>query len=105
MAGDHPCPAEPGALRHGQGDGHQVGGARRHACARDLSAMSYAKVLCAALVGAGGHVAEVEACVAPGLPAVIMTGLPDPALYESRERVRTAISNSGGAWPYQRISV
>ncbi|HZM83578.1 MAG TPA: YifB family Mg chelatase-like AAA ATPase [Candidatus Limnocylindrales bacterium] len=67
--------------------------------------MSYAKVLCAALVGAGGHVAEVEACVAPGLPAVIMTGLPDLALYESRERVRAAIGNSGGAWPYQRISV
>jgi len=67
--------------------------------------MSYAKVLCAALVGAGGHVAEVEACVAPGLPAVIITGLPDEALYESRERVRAAIGNSGGAWPYQRISV
>ena len=30
--------------------------------------MSYAKVLCAALVGAGGRVAEVEACVAPACP-------------------------------------
>jgi len=67
--------------------------------------MSYAKVLCAALVGTGGHVAEVEACVAPGLPAVIMTGLPDLALHEARERVRAAINNSGGSWPYQRISV
>ncbi|HEX6685866.1 MAG TPA: YifB family Mg chelatase-like AAA ATPase [Candidatus Limnocylindrales bacterium] len=67
--------------------------------------MSYAKVLCAAMLGMGGHLAEVEACVAPGLPALIMTGLPDPALNESRERVRAAITNAGGSWPYQRISV
>jgi magnesium chelatase family protein len=34
-----------------------------------------------------------------------MTGLPDLALHEARERVRAAINNSGGSWPYRRISV
>ncbi len=67
--------------------------------------MSYAKVLCATLVGVGGHLVEVEAYLAPGLPAVILTGLPDSALYEARERVRAAIVNSGEEWPSQRISV
>lgn len=67
--------------------------------------MSYAKVLCATLVGVGGHLVEVEAYLAPGLPAVIMTGLPDSALYEARERVRAALVNSGESWPSQRISV
>lgn len=67
--------------------------------------MSYAKVLCATLIGVGGHLVEVEAYLAQGLPAIIMTGLPDSALYEARERVRAAIVNSGEAWPPQRISV
>ncbi|WP_117210039.1 YifB family Mg chelatase-like AAA ATPase [Allorhizocola rhizosphaerae] len=67
--------------------------------------MSYAKVLCATLVGVGGHLVEVEAYLAAGLPAVILTGLPDSALYEARERVRAAIVNSGAPWPSQRISV
>lgn len=67
--------------------------------------MSYAKVLCATLVGVGGHLVEVEAYLAPGLPAVIMTGLPDSALHEARERVRAAITNSGETWPSRRISV
>lgn len=67
--------------------------------------MSYAKVLCATLVGVGGHLVEVEAYLAPGLPAVIVTGLPDSALHEARERVRAAINNSGETWPSRRISV
>lgn len=67
--------------------------------------MGYAKVLCATLVGVGGHLVEVEAYLAPGLPAVILTGLPDSALYEARERVRAAIVNADEQWPSRRISV
>ena len=67
--------------------------------------MSYAKVLCATLLGVGGHLVEVEAYLAPGLPGVHLTGLPDSALNEARDRVRAAIVNSGETWPAQRITV
>ncbi len=67
--------------------------------------MSYAKVLCATVLGVGGHLVEVEAYLAPGLPGVHLTGLPDSALHEARDRVRAAVVNSGETWPGQRITV
>ena len=67
--------------------------------------MSYARVLCVGLVGVTGHVVEVEADLSPGLPAVVLTGLPDAALNEARDRVRAAVVNSGQDWPNRRITV
>ncbi|SCG36879.1 YifB family Mg chelatase-like AAA ATPase [Micromonospora inositola] len=67
--------------------------------------MSYAKVLGVGLVGVTGHVVEVEADLAPGLPAVVISGLPDTALHEARDRVRAAIVNSGEKWPNRRITL
>jgi magnesium chelatase family protein len=67
--------------------------------------MSYAKVLCATLVGVGGHLVEVEAYLAPGLPGLHLTGLPDSVLNEARDRVRAAVLNAGEAWPSHRITV
>jgi magnesium chelatase family protein len=67
--------------------------------------MSYAKVLCVGLVGVTGHLVEVEADLSPGLPAVVLSGLPDAALNEARDRVRAAIVNSGQSWPNRRITV
>ncbi|EEP73958.1 Mg2+ chelatase subunit chlI, partial [Micromonospora sp. ATCC 39149] len=67
--------------------------------------MSYAKVLCVGLVGVTGHVVEVEADLAPGLPAVVISGLPDTALHEARDRVRAAVVNSGQRWPNRRITL
>jgi magnesium chelatase family protein len=67
--------------------------------------MSYARVRCVGLVGVTGHLVEVEADLAPGLPAVVLTGLPDAALHEARDRVRAAVVNSGQAWPNRRITV
>lgn len=67
--------------------------------------MSYAKVLCVGLVGVTGHVVEVEADLAPGLPAVAISGLPDTTLHEARDRVRAAIVNSGQKWPNRRITL
>lgn len=67
--------------------------------------MSYAKVLSVGLVGVRGHLVEVEADVANGLPLVALSGLPDTALHEARDRVRAAIVNSGQAWPNRRITV
>ncbi|MEV4638526.1 YifB family Mg chelatase-like AAA ATPase [Actinoplanes sp. NPDC049548] len=67
--------------------------------------MSYARVLCVGLVGMAGHVVEVEADLSMGLPAVVLTGLPDAALNEARDRVRAAVVNSGQRWPNRRITV
>jgi magnesium chelatase family protein len=67
--------------------------------------MSYARVLSVGLLGVTGHVVEVEADLSPGLPAVVLTGLPDTALHEARDRVRAAVVNSGQSWPNRRITV
>ena len=67
--------------------------------------MSYARVLCVGLVGMAGHLVEVEADLSAGLPAVVLTGLPDTALNEARDRVRAAVVNSGQTWPNRRITV
>ncbi|WP_229069397.1 YifB family Mg chelatase-like AAA ATPase [Actinoplanes sp. DH11] len=67
--------------------------------------MSYARVLCAGLVGVTGHLVEVEADLSFGLPALVLTGLPDAALHEARDRVRAAVVNSGRQWPNRRITV
>lgn len=67
--------------------------------------MSYAKVLAIGLVGLVGHLVEVEADLALGLPNFSLTGLPDTALNEARDRVRAALVNSGEQWPNRRITV
>lgn len=67
--------------------------------------MSYARVTCVGLVGVTGHLVQVEADLSNGLPAVVLTGLPDTALHEARDRVRAAIVNSGQSWPNRRITV
>lgn len=67
--------------------------------------MSYAKVLSVGLVGVAGHLVEVEADLSPGLPTLVLSGLPDTALNEARDRVRAAITNSGQRWPNRRITV
>ena len=58
-----------------------------------------------ALVGVDGHLVEVEADIASGLPATILVGLPDTALREARDRIRAAIVNSGESWPGSKITV
>jgi magnesium chelatase family protein len=67
--------------------------------------MGYAKVHSIALLGVVGEVVVVEADLANGLPGMVVSGLPDAALVESRDRVRAAIVNSGESWPQRRITV
>jgi magnesium chelatase family protein len=67
--------------------------------------MGYAKVRSVALVGVTGQLVVVEADVAAGLPNLVVSGLPDASVHESRDRVRAAIVNSGERWPQQRITV
>ncbi|CAN5890780.1 YifB family Mg chelatase-like AAA ATPase [soil metagenome] len=64
-----------------------------------------AKVLSCAVVGLDGVLVEVEVDVGQGLPGIFVVGLPDAAVQESRERVRSAIRNSGGRVPLGKVTV
>ena len=64
-----------------------------------------AKVYSCAVIGLDGALVEVEVDIARGLPAFNLVGLPDAAVQEARERVRSAIRNSGAQFPMQRIAV
>src|SRR3954452_22461575 len=69
--------------------------------------MSLARVLSCAVVGLDGSLVEVEVDVSrAGMPSMAIVGLPDAAVNESKERVRSAIRNSGGTIPQpSRIAV
>ena len=64
-----------------------------------------AKVLSCAVVGLDGVLVEVEVDVGAGQPGTIIVGLPDKAVEESRERVRSAIRNSGGRYPGNKVTI
>lgn len=64
-----------------------------------------AKVNSCAVVGLDGVLVEVEVFVGGGIPGIVIVGLPDAAVQESRERVRAAIRNSGGRVPGGHVTV
>lgn len=64
-----------------------------------------AKIFSAATVGLTSEPVEVEVDLARGLSKFIVVGLPDAAVQESRERVRSAIKNAELAFHTQRITV
>ena len=64
------------------------------------------KVTSGAMVGLSATLVDVEVDVAEvGLPSFTVVGLPDKAVEESKERVRSAIKNSGADFPITRITV
>lgn len=63
------------------------------------------KVYSAALVGLKAVLVEVEADTSSGLPKFAIVGLPDAAIQEATERVRSAIRNSGFNFPYGHQTV
>ena len=67
--------------------------------------MMLATVLSGALVGIDGLLVEVEVDVALGLPQFTTVGLPEGAVRESKDRVRSAIKNSGYEFPSRKITV
>ena len=67
--------------------------------------MALARALGVALSGVAGQLVEVEADVAPGVPGLFMTGLPDSSVLESRDRMRAALVNSGINWPNHRLTL
>ena len=53
----------------------------------------------AVCVGMTGQLVEVQVHLSSGLPSMTIVGLPDTSISESRDRVRSAIANSGFDWP------
>ena len=64
-----------------------------------------AKVQSYALSGLDGVAVTVEADINKGLPSYEIVGLPDTAVKESKERVRSAVKNSGLSFPAHKITV
>lgn len=64
-----------------------------------------AKILSATTWGVDARLVEVEVDVASGLPSFQVVGLPDTAVQEAKERVRSAIKNSGFSFPGSRVTV
>jgi magnesium chelatase family protein len=65
-----------------------------------------ARVFSCAVVGLDGELVDVEIDISRGLPHTTVVGLPDTAVQESKERVRSAIRNSGLTYPVNsRITI
>ncbi len=65
----------------------------------------FAKVKSIGLYGLESYMVEVEADISKGLPGFDIVGLPDAAVKEARDRVRSAIKNCGFRFPNARITV
>ena len=63
------------------------------------------KAFSAAVVGIDAIEIEIEVHTGSGEPAIIVVGLPDTIVRESKDRVIAAISNSGYRWPRTRTTV
>lgn len=64
-----------------------------------------ARIWSASLVGIDAVKVGVEVDVAGGLPGIVVVGLPDAAVQESRERVKAALKNAGYAVPMRKIVI
>jgi magnesium chelatase family protein len=65
-----------------------------------------ARVFSCAVVGLDGELVEVEVDISRGQVQTTVVGLPDAAVQESKERVRSAIRNSGLTWPFNsRVTI
>ena len=64
-----------------------------------------AQVFSSAVIGVDAELVEVEVDIARGLPSLTIVGLPEASVKESRERVKSAIQNSGYRFPDDRITV
>lgn len=64
-----------------------------------------AKIDSCSVTGIDGFIVEVEVDISYGLPVFNIVGLPEVSVKESKDRVKTAIKNSGYTFPMERIVV
>ncbi len=67
--------------------------------------MSFAKIHTRGLLGLHAPLIEVEVHVSQGLPSLTIVGLAEAAVRESKDRVRSAILNSGYLFPTKRLTI
>lgn len=67
--------------------------------------MSLARVRTRAQLGLDAPTVTVEVHLSPGLPGLAIVGLPEAAVRESKDRVRSALINSGFEFPQRRITI
>ncbi len=65
----------------------------------------FSRINSVGIFGMDSYMIEVEADISNGLPSFDIVGLPDAAVKESRDRVRSAIKNCGFKFPVSRITV
>ncbi|WP_308533385.1 YifB family Mg chelatase-like AAA ATPase [uncultured Peptoniphilus sp.] len=65
----------------------------------------YSNIKTCSLFGLNGYVVDVETDMVRGMPKITLVGLPDLAIKESLERVKSAINNSGYEFPKKRITI
>jgi Predicted ATPase with chaperone activity len=63
------------------------------------------KVLSFAVLGIEAFLVEVEVDLSKGLPGITIVGLPDSSIKESRERLRSALKNSGFSPSLSKITI
>ncbi len=67
--------------------------------------MSFSKINSMGLMGLDGYLVEVQTDISNGMPAYEIVGLPDAAVREAKERVRSAIKNIGATFPSKKIVI
>lgn len=67
--------------------------------------MALAKVNSCGFSGVDGYILNVEADIVAGLPGMDIVGLPDTAVKESKERIKSAVKNSGYSLPQKKIVI
>ena len=65
----------------------------------------FSRIKSIGIFGMDSYMIEIEADISTGLPAFDIVGLPDAAVKESRDRIRSAIKNCGFKFPLGRITV
>ena len=63
------------------------------------------KIFSSSTIGIDAYLVEVETNVEKQIPGIIIVGLPDNVVKESKERVIAAIKNSGLAFPIKKITI
>ena len=67
--------------------------------------MSFAQIFTRSVVGLNAPSVMVEVHLSQGLPAITIVGLPEASVRESKDRVRSAIINSGFQFPNRRLTI
>ena len=67
--------------------------------------MAIARIFSSCVIGIDAYEVEVETDISEGLPAFHIVGLPDVAIKESRDRIKSAIKNSGFVFPMKKITI